>query len=802
VCADSTSAEDTTLQEVVVTAEKRSSTVQETPISMTAISGNDLEAKGILTVEDVAASVPGVSMRTAGPGQTEYEIRGLTSAGGTSATVGFYLDEIPLSASAVAQNGRTVIDPQLFDLSDVEVLRGPQGTLYGAGSMGGTIKLVTSPPKLNVLEGSADINGSGTEGGRANGGGSLMLNLPLGDIAALRVVGTEKYTSGWIDRIVTEPGEFPAPYNPAPEVLPQGSCLNYYCTRGDVQAAPVAKDITGSNIERFSSGRATLLVKPTEQLSITASVMYQRIEADGYNNYQSPPDKLAIYQPYDIQEPYYDSFKLGSFVINYDFGAATLTSATGYWKRFVLQSTDSTEALQNIFNTTQFIPNLYVETDPTTQFSEELRLVSSGNSPLQWVAGLYAADLHSGYVTYNTEPGFATAETCTPSGATAGSCGPGGVLSNINNGGEAANPTGVVFNDNNLNIMKQSAIFGELSYSFSNKLKLTGGIRYFKFDVSQTSESCGVGTGTGNAGCQDTQVSGSGNAILPKINLSYTPSADLTVYGTVAKGSRPGGVNIPIPLPSTAQLQANPGAYNCGLPIANRLDPNLPVPKGLVYVTTQPSYFGPDSVWSYELGEKSRFDDRRFTLNADLYYIRWQNIQQDLALSCGYLLNSIVGDGRAYGPELEFTAVIVRGLSVGLSGTYTEASITDPTTQSGIQPGTRIINVPKYTGIAELNYEALLASGIKARFRIASSLVGPVDDIAYFRETLPSYNLVDIRAGATKGPWAAYLVGTNMTNKHAELTIDNTTFAWQQPTITRVSTNQPRTVGVDFQYRF
>ena len=138
---------------MVITAEKRESTVQETPISMSALSAAQLQNENIATLEDLAGAVPGVSMRTAGPGQTEYEMRGLTSAGGSTATVGFYVDETPLSASAVALNGRTVIDPDLFDLNNVEVLRGPQGTLYGAGSMGGTIKLVTNKPKLGAVRG-------------------------------------------------------------------------------------------------------------------------------------------------------------------------------------------------------------------------------------------------------------------------------------------------------------------------------------------------------------------------------------------------------------------------------------------------------------------------------------------------------------------------------------------------------------------------------------------------------------------------------------------------------------------------
>src|ERR1700722_4048325 len=140
------------LQEIVVTAQKRESTVQTTPLSITALTGQDLVDRGITDIAAIVQSVPGVSMRTSGPGQTELEIRGLTSSGGNSATVGFYLDDIPLSAPASAQNGKVVIDPNLYDLNRVEVLRGPQGTLYGSGSMGGTIKLVPNAPDPNAFD--------------------------------------------------------------------------------------------------------------------------------------------------------------------------------------------------------------------------------------------------------------------------------------------------------------------------------------------------------------------------------------------------------------------------------------------------------------------------------------------------------------------------------------------------------------------------------------------------------------------------------------------------------------------------
>jgi iron complex outermembrane receptor protein len=802
------------LEEIVVTAEKRNSTVQETAISMTAISGDQLRSQGITSVEDIAAKVPGISIRTAGPGQTEYEMRGLSAGGGTAATVGFYLDETPLSANAVALNGRTVIDPDLFDLNHVEVLRGPQGTLYGSGSMGGTIRLSTNQPKLGTYEAATDVNVSDTSHGSANGGGSLMVNLPIGDIAALRMVTTGKYVSGWIDRIVTKPGDFPAPTAPSYTASAPANCGAYYCDRGDVADAPVQNVVKGSNLERFASARAILLVKPNDDLSITASGMYQDIRADGYNNFQEQPGGLAIYQPYDQQEPYHDYFRLASLKIEQVMGFATLTSATSVWSRQVLQSTDSTEALQNINNLTHlvngvyvadYIQNLYVEVDPTRQYSEELRLTSNSSGPLEWVGGLYYANLHSGYITYNQAPGFATALTCglpSASNPVAGSC-PAGTPYGVNStyrfpdatlpqyaSSQAANPNGVVFNDNNPNVLKQTAVFGEGTYKFTDTLKLTAGLRFFHFAIDNLANQAGLGTAAANQDHTILSQSADGNAVLPKLNLAYEPTSDLTVYGTIAKGSRPGGFNLPIPLPTATVIAANPSAYNCGV--------------GAVNVSSQPNY-SPDSVWSAEIGEKARFADRRITVNADLYYIKWDNIQQVLSLTCGYPYNTNAGNAKSYGPEIEMSALLVTGLTFDVSGTYTQAYISDPNASalaSGITPGTRVLNVPKYTAVAGLNYQVPINEQLNGLFHLASSLVGPNQDQAAVRQTLPSYNLVDGRAGIASGPWSAAVFGTNLTNKVAEQTINNTVFAWQTYAITRVSTNQPRTIGVDFQYKF
>jgi len=779
------SGENAGLEEIVVTAEKRESTVQATPIAMTALSAGDLTGENITSIQDLVGAIPGISLRTAGPGQTEYEMRGLASSGGSVATVGFYIDETPLSASAVALNGRTVIDADLYDLNRTEVLRGPQGTLYGAGSMGGTIKLVTNPPKLHDLEGSAYADASQTTGGSTNGRGSLMLNIPLGDIAALRFVTTDKYISGFIHRYVIAPGQFPFPTN-------YGNCGAYYCTRGDVQGAPVAQDHANSNIERFISSRASLLVQPSDALSITGNFMYQRIDADGYNNYQAPPNTEAIYQPYDIKEPYYDSFHMWSLKVSYDMSFANLTSASSYWKRDVYQSTDSTEALQNIFNYTQFVPNLYEDNDTTWQIAQELRLTSRGEGDLQWVGGLYYSNLHSGYITKNQTVGFVTTPACPyGDGPSAGHC---PVADQFTYGATAGyNPEGIMFNDNNPNILNQKAIFGEASYKLTPTLKLTTGLRFYKFNISNQANQRGLGTASGNATPTIDSASGSNTSLLPKVNLSYEPSADLTVYSTVSKGSRPGGVNLPIPL--------NPnGFYYCGGPAPGTIYAGGSGPS---YLTSQPSYYAPDDIWSVEVGEKSRFADRRFTVNADVYYVKWHNIQQLIVLSCGYPYNTNVGDAKTYGPEIEMAAKVTDAITVDLSGAYTQAYISAPNNTPGlpITSGTRVTSIPKYTGNVAVSYESMFQD-YKMTFRLAESYVGPVFDTAYYAETLGSYGLMDFRMGVGKEVWTASLFGTNLTNKHAGLTIDNTVFAWQQPTITRVSTNQPRTIGIAFETKF
>jgi iron complex outermembrane receptor protein len=221
-----------TLEEVVVTAETYKSTALTTPISISALSGTQLQSSGITSLEQVARDVPGLSMRSSGPNQTEFEARGIASNGGNSPTVGFYLGDIPLSPPAMGQIGKVVIDPNLYDLDRVEVLRGPQGTLYGASSMGGTIKLIPNAPQLNTIAGSTDGTLSHTDGGRANGGADFMVNYSTSDYWAVRAVGSYNYRSGWISRTVENPF-------PADVLAPNGPPY----TRGNVAGTPATQII-------------------------------------------------------------------------------------------------------------------------------------------------------------------------------------------------------------------------------------------------------------------------------------------------------------------------------------------------------------------------------------------------------------------------------------------------------------------------------------------------------------------------------------------------------------------------------
>jgi outer membrane receptor protein involved in Fe transport len=324
------------LEEITVTAEKRESTVETTPISLTAVSGADILSRGITDLASLMQSVPGVSMRSSGPGMTEFEMRGVASNGGNSPTVGFYFDDVPLTAPAATNEGKIVISPDLYDLNRVEVLRGPQGTLYGSGSMGGTIRVIPNAPNPAAFEASGEAKFADTDHGGFGQGENAMVNLPFGGgIAAVRIVGSYSYDAGWIDRVVIAPGAFP---------LPTGIVNGTPTVRGNVLAAPVAADYHNVNDVEKTAVRISAVFKPIEGLTITPTYFYQKLRSGGLPYIDSVPGTDAHYQPFDIPEDYRDEFHLTALSIKYRTDLFEVSSATAYWSRHEPLVQDASES--------------------------------------------------------------------------------------------------------------------------------------------------------------------------------------------------------------------------------------------------------------------------------------------------------------------------------------------------------------------------------------------------------------------------------------------------------------------------
>jgi iron complex outermembrane recepter protein len=741
--------QESILNEVVVTAQKYNSTVQATPISISAVTGEQLAAAGITNVEDFSRTVPGLSMRTAGPGYTEYEARGLASNGGAAPTVGFYLDETPLSPPALAQVGKVVIDPDLYDINRIELLRGPQGTLYGASSMGGTVKIVTNAPQLGKFEGSVQGTASGTEGGGPNGSGKFAVNIPIGDQLAIRFVGSETWRSGWIDRIVLDPFPVGTPLASGPP-----------WTRGNVLAAPIAAKYNDVNTENLGGGRVSVLWQPSEGLSIVAMSLFQRMQMGGPDYFDSPPGSnyLAHYEAADIREPIDDRVYVNSLKVTADLGFAELTSATGYWWRRASLTEDASESTSWVFGIAPYVGVPWTETDYSHQLSQELRITSKEGSRLRWTFGGFFSELDSRWTEDAAGNFFAAPQ----------------------------NPSGLVGAVNNPYEVQQYALFTDDSYKITDNLTFTAGLRWYRYLSRQLEQEWGVIAGVLTPP-PATETEGANNGFNPRFDLSYSPTHSLTTYASISKGFRPGGANEIIPPPT--------------------------VPP---YCPSAPLTFGPDSVWDYEVGEKARLFDGRLTVNSDLYYIKWLGVQEALLLPCGYQFNANAGNGRSFGPEVEINAKLAERWLLTLSGSYTDAKVTHPSTQligdvlgtvSSCQTATNcsvpILNVPKDAASIAIAYVAPVFKEWNLTARISDSFVGTAYDESYvFGLKLPSYNIAGLRFGLSNQSLTATLFVDNLTNTVAAMTANNTSFQVNVPTLVRYSTNQPRTAGLQLDYRF
>jgi iron complex outermembrane recepter protein len=723
------------IQEVVVTAERRSENLQTVPLSVTALDNSNIERMGITTLKDLAREVPGLTVVSSGPGQNILIVRGISSTAGTTATVGYYLDDTPIQASSNAAllSARGVVDPALFDLARVEVLRGPQGTLYGSSSMGGTVKYVTTQPDATRFSATVGTQLSYTDGGGPNVETTGTLNMPITDAVAARVSAFYRHNDGFIDRYSIDPTHYLA-VNPA---------------------AGVTRNV---NSENTSGVRAVVKIDATSNLSITPSVIFQEQRLGGPFNFDSPQGSFDnLIQARDTAEPTSQKTWIGNVTVRETLPEFELMSSTSYYDREIMINEDASNVLYFFFSPVpqnSVYPVSMHGDYRNKEWTEEGRFTSTFQGPFQVTGGLFyhyvEAPLQS---SIPDTPGYQAA---------------------------FGDPFGgeIVYAGTRKASLREYAAYGEASYDIPDILKVTAGVRGFRVDQTFLQ----TGEGVLNGGSTVNGSSSRDTGANPKVTLSHAFTADDLVYVTASKGYRPGGPNNPAP------------ASVCGAEVGT-----------LGLSQSQLTKYNSDHLWNYEIGGKSRWLDRRLTLNGSVYYIDWTAVQQQIVLQCGFNITANFGKATSKGGELEVAYVPVDGLTFTASGSYTDATLGNAIPGSDAQKGDRLTDVPRWTAAISGEYERSMFGTTSGFARIDFTDRDGAN--ALYDRTSPFYHydgfgLLNLRIGLeTKEAWKASLYLDNALNKIGETALP-VAIAADLPTTRRIAVNTPRTVGVSLQYQF
>jgi len=789
------------LATVVVTATKRTTTVQTTPISITAVTNEEIASRGVADFQTLARSVPGLAIRDAGPGQSEFEMRGLYGSGGNSSVVGFYIDEIPLASPAFSNLGKTVINPDLYDLERVEVLRGPQGTLYGSSSLAGTVRLIPSPPRLNTYTASAEESvGYTTSGGSINHHENVMMNLPLGETAAVRIVGSFTNDSGWINRAVIADGAVTTDTGVYPNVARPS---NFY-------TAPLQENLLGVNTNRVSSIRAQLLWRPIDNLTIEPMAMYQlaeqgappEVDVNGSSTHPQTPDVKAHWEIYDTPEPQHDSFTFGSLKTVYDLPDISVTSATGLWHRNAIVIQDATEEINSVFGIPANNPAAgglgplgpepngpgATEQDAEWQLSEEFRVASTGSGPLHWVGGFFYQDLHSQFNQYLISPQAAPIVGSPP----------------------------WMFVAFQPQVITQNAFFGNVSWQVTPHFNAEVGLRHYHYSLSNSDTEYGLfapNAFLGNDVPYAAAFSNRATGTLPSLTLTYNINQDDMVYAKASKGIRIGGANNPAPAAAPGSTDNPfPIAVECGLQAKVLLTNTC---SSTVFLET-PTTFASDTLWSYELGEKASFFEHRMLLDLAAYYEVWGHPQLPTNIA-GFYLNANGATADIKGIEGQLQALLGQGFDVTLNAAYTDAKFREASNIIGFPKGLAVPDTPKVTASAILHWNhdlpdhravfgTLEENYVGARTDEPVGLTATVLNIDQILVHMPAYSIVNLRFGISgdrnEGDrWTAALFVNNLTNKQVILD-PQPQQGVQTSAFTRYTVTRPLTAGIDVTYRF
>jgi outer membrane receptor protein involved in Fe transport len=709
------------LEEIVVTAQKRSERLSRVPISITALGKAQMDKQGVRDVKDIARLVPGLHLQASDElGNTQISIRGITSDTG-AATTGIYIDETPVQARQTVVSSNPY--PEVFDLDRVEVLRGPQGTLFGAGSEGGTVRFITPAPSLSTYSGYFRSEIGFTDGGDPSYElGGAVGGPVVPDKVGFRISLWDRQDGGYIDRI-----------------------------------NPVTGDLAQRNANSSNSavGRAALLLQPIEGLTIEPAIFFQRVQAndrDFYWESAGPFNELA-----QIPQPHIDTYVLPSLDVNYDFGPFALKSITSYFKRDNDDKYDATSyelsgLLPNGGITLPGYPN-YLSRGYYQQrqenYTEEVRLTSKDEpgDRFSWVIGLFYQHAVSREENSYIEPFDDVANYLSEIGG----YGPGDSLSYF---GEA--PVGGKYSYlENLRVLEEdAAIFGNLTYAITPRLKASVGLRFARTSYSYNDFQDGP---YGPGAPTFYQGGKTEHPLTPRFTLSWQLTDDQMLYATVAKGYRIGGAN-----------ESVLGIVACDGDLAS------------LGVKDVPHSYNSDSVWSYEVGDKASLFDHRVTVDASLFWIDWSGIQQLVTLpDCGYYYTANLGSAVSRGFDVQAAWAVGHGLTLSGTSGFTDAEYTTTVKEEGniLAKSGDQLPTPLWTATAAAQQDFRQSDGVGAYGRIDYQFAGPyyrtgsADTFSYnpYTRDAPATNYVTLRAGTKFGGWDISAFINNVLNSRVSL---------------------------------
>ncbi len=763
------------LEEIVVTATKRASSIQDVPFSVNAQSEADIKRLGATNLEELSRNVAGLSIQNLGPGQSQVAIRGV-SAGqvvrdqpGVKEQVGVYFDESVISLSLFTP------DFDLYDLNRVETLRGPQGTLFGSGSIGGTIRYITNQPNSDAFEGSVEVNLNTVSDGEIGGHAKAMVNIPISDTLALRAVAYSQEYGGFIDAL----GE-------------NGS---------------VKKDVNGGN---RTGARVALRFEPTDTLTISPRLIHQSIQSDGFNRQEvfnlfanpntttRPAIQLGERQQYLLlDEEFTDETLLADVVVEASFDAFDATFVASWLDRDLLVSRDASALTGSVSvdlgypESAVLLPSNLRDATDLEQNTVELRFSSNADGPWQWLVGGFVSNTDREYTQRLPTPGYGTATDLT-----------------LGAGTSAAVSNGFVDLDSPFNSdlpydIEQLALFGELTYDFSEQLQLTFGGRYYDFEEERTITTGGL-FAAGDSGTVDRTDS---SGFTPRVLASYDLSDNTTINGQVSQGFRLGGVNDPL---NTA----------------------LCTPEDeLIFGSFQD--YDDETMINYEVGVKTQLENG-ITLNAAAFYADIEDLQVTLdAGSCSSRISFNVDEASTRGIEVEVGGPLTDSFDFAVAGSALQSefgsTVRDATgaVLGGVEDGNRLASVPEFQFSATgtwnfpLNFGGTPSDGyVSASVQhVGDRFTQPSDQVAgagAFVSGLPfggasgnevtnvdleldEYTILNLSGGIIKEDWEAVLYIHNATDENALLSFDR-----ERGGRARLGyrTNPPRSIGVTFRMYF